>query len=223
MMKIFFVLLIFGLLKWNAINCEIITVDSIRSIIPYINQETIVFFAPQAFTRPLSTIGDERWGKYAKDILEDIDLDPELFEKIEKRYIDHFPKEVSEEIIFPYLEILNRRNIIVVNENMSHVISNLDALEEWASLQLILVDTSYDALVQVEEALSTSNFTFKTFHYQPKYKDNFDPSLGTIEFLNVFERGIYLTDGEAANLMPIDRTVNYELLLKRKLLDHINN
>jgi hypothetical protein len=76
---------------------------------------------------------------------------------------------------------------------------------------VIIVDNSQDALESAQEALDAVGIPFIGIRYgRADAKEEFDPTLGTVEFFAFINEGKILSDEEALKSMPIDRSHNYE-------------
>jgi hypothetical protein len=80
---------------------------------------------------------------------------------------------------------------------------------------IIMVDNSLDSLENVQQALESSGISFVGIRYgrADTLQEQFDPILGIIEFLAFMNEGTILSDEEALNTIPDDKSVDYEALL----------
>lgn len=81
---------------------------------------------------------------------------------------------------------------------------------------VVIVDNSRDNLESVQEALSSIGIAFTGIRYGlADAQEDFDPTLGTVEFFALINEGKILSDSEALQSMPADRSINYEAMLDK--------
>lgn len=87
-------------------------------------------------------------------------------------------------------------------------------------MNVVVVDRSYEALEEAEEVLALAGIPFTGIHYD-KIDDveEFDPTLGTVEFFALINEDKILSDEDAMQMMPTDRSVDYEALLDKYIED----
>lgn len=80
---------------------------------------------------------------------------------------------------------------------------------------IIMVDNSLASLESVQEALQSTGIGFKGIRYgrADSLIENFDPTLGTIEFFAFINEGKIMSDAEALVVKQKDSTTNYEAKL----------
>lgn len=79
---------------------------------------------------------------------------------------------------------------------------------------IVMVDHSLDSLESAQQALTSLGISFTGIRYsRADTQEDFDPTIGTIEFLAFVNEGKILSDEEAVSTMPTDRSLNYEVLL----------
>lgn len=81
---------------------------------------------------------------------------------------------------------------------------------------VVMIDNSRDSLESAQESLSAAGISFTGIRYgRADQEEDFDPTLGTVEFFALINDGKILSDEEAVQVMPKDKTINYELMLDR--------
>lgn len=101
------------------------------------------------------------------------------------------------------------------------IIEFLDRLENKPS-KIIMVDNSLISLENTEEALSESNIPFVGFRYgrSDRQKDDFDFSLGKIQFFAFMNQGQILSDEQAAQIKQLYPEVDYNSLLDNYIIEN---
>ena len=99
----------------------------------------------------------------------------------------------------------------------------LNTLEQKPSV-IIAVDNTLSSLENMQHALETQGIKFMGLRYGRADEDkaNFDPVLGTVEFLTFINEGRIITDAEASALKQSTPSVNYDALLDYYIHKHSN-
>ena len=85
--------------------------------------------------------------------------------------------------------------------------------------RVVVIDRSRSSLEMIEEQLQSLGISFVGVCYDGEEKDKeLDPSLGIIEYFALNNEGKVLTDMDALELKPRDRTLNYELLFDKFII-----
>jgi hypothetical protein len=83
--------------------------------------------------------------------------------------------------------------------------------------KIVMVDNSRHSLESVQEALASTTIAFTGIRYgaADALKENFDPTLGTIEFVCLMHKGRVISDAEALAFKSSEPTsdLQYELML----------
>lgn len=83
-------------------------------------------------------------------------------------------------------------------------------------VNVVMVDNSINSLESAQEALESTGISFTGIRYgRADSKEDFDPTLGTIQFFAFINEGIILSDEEALKSMPVDKSIDYEALLTK--------
>jgi hypothetical protein len=81
---------------------------------------------------------------------------------------------------------------------------------------VVMVDNSHLSLESAQQALESLGIPFTGIRYGRADKGEiFDPTLGTIEFFALMQEDKVLSDEEALNRMPVDKSINYEGFLDK--------
>lgn len=79
---------------------------------------------------------------------------------------------------------------------------------------VVMIDNSLNSLEDAQEALKSTGIKFTGIRYgRADKREEFDPTLGIIEFFAFMNEGVILSDDEALKTMPIDKSVDYEAML----------
>lgn len=90
-------------------------------------------------------------------------------------------------------------------------------------LNIVMIDNSLDALQEVQQALEFTGIQFTGIRYgRSDHHEDYDPSLGTVEFLAFISEGEILSDEEALKMMPKDKSINYEAILDKFIQQEVN-
>lgn len=86
--------------------------------------------------------------------------------------------------------------------------------------KIVMIDNSYDSLKSVETALASTGIAFEGVKYTRGdiFKENFDPTLGTIEFFPFINEGKILTDEEAKAIKTAHPDKDYQAELDAYIL-----